>query len=424
MPRIRSIAAALAVGALSLAPAALAEEGPTWVPSLRKAFALSKERGAPILVWCVTDGEPSNTADIATLQHKDVQKAMTGYLAVLGDDKDAHGSQDGTLNGKPAKVCRLAPGITCADHKAAINEIYTTYPDVCVDKSSNLKMPCHFVAGPDGKVVGTINNGTLAGGFDTVTPPNMVRGLKELMAKAGGPGLTDSQYADLQKALASGRTLVEAGRLKEGARALRPFAEVRKNIALVVEAREILKKVDREAAPALAKAQARLRENPLAGLAALDQVVEDYPGTESAAAARKASADFKDGPEGKRVLKDMAREKEGRVELQKALEIADSRKDDARALRALDAVAKKYEGLPCGAEAAAKADSIRVDPARMGALRKAEEERAAKSALTAARGLLDAGKKDEAAARLREIAEKWKDTEAGKEAARLLEGIR
>lgn len=424
MARPPLAAAAILAAALALAPASAAEEGPTWVPSLKKAFALSKDRGAPILIWCVLDDEPDNKADIATLQNQEVRKAMAGYLVVLGDPHDAHGSQDGTIGGKPAKVCRLAPGITCADHKAAVNEVYTTYGDLCVDKSSNMKMPCHFVVGPDAKLIGAINNGTVAAGFGPVAPAAMVRGLKEMLTKAGGPGLSDAQFADLQKALAAGRSLVDAGRMREAAKALAPFAEIRKNIALVAEAREVLKKVDREAAPALAKAVALLKEKPLAGLAALEQVAADYPGTESADRARKESADFQASPEGKKALKDLAREKEGRAELGKALEAADAGKDDARALRTLDALAKKYEGLPCGEEAAAKAAAIRGDPARMAALEKAEGERAARSALVAAKGLLDAGKKDDAAARLREIVGKWADTAAGKEAARLLEGLR
>ena len=46
-------------------------------------------------------------------------------------------------------------------------------------------------------------------------------------------------------------------------------------------------KVFREA---LAKAQADLKDNPLAGITGLDRVAEEYPGTESAAAARKCVA--------------------------------------------------------------------------------------------------------------------------------------
>ena len=51
-------------------------------------------------------------------------------------------------------------------------------------------------------------------------------------------------------------------------------------------------------------------------------------------------------------------------------------------------------------------------------------ERAAKSALTAAKGLLDAGKKDEARKALQEIVTKHAGTTAAGEATKLLEGLR
>lgn len=416
----------LALGASLLAPLPEGggEDGPQWVPSLRKAFEMSKDRGAPILVWCVGDADSAEKADHETLRHREVQKAMKGFLVVLANPVDTHGTQDGTLEGKAAKVCRLAPGIACSDHMRAWSEVYGSYADVMGDKSGNIKVPNHFVVGTDGKIVAAINNGTIQAGFDAVPPPQMAKGLKDALAKAGGPGLTDAQYAEFQKSLAAARTLVEGNRMREAAQVLRPLSEIRKNIALVVDARELLARVDREAAAAFAKANALLKEKPLAGVAGLDQVVEDYPGTESAESARKAVEAFKGSPEGKKALRDMAREKAGREELAKALDLAGPRGDDTRALRALDAVARKYAGLPVAEAAEARAAAIRNDPERMKAVQRAEDERAAKSALVLALGMRDGGRKEEARAKLAEILEKYPETDAAKEAAGLLEELR
>ncbi len=419
MGRPVPLAAALAAAlALAPVPARAAGEGPRWIPSLKKAFEIAKERGAPILIWCVMDEDSSNKADQDVLRNKEVQKAMSGFLVVLGNHQEGHGSQDGTLNGKPAKVCRLAPGITCQDHKTAVDEIYRTYGDVCVDKASNMKMPCHFVVNGDGKVLGMINNGTLAGGFDVVQPPKMVEGLKAMLVKAGGPGLTEEQYAAFQKALAAARNSVEQNRMSEAAKTLKPLIDCGKSIGIVKDARELLKRVDREATASLAKAQAILRTDAVSGLVGLDRVAEDYPGTESAALAKKAS------PEGKKAIKDMGREKEGREKLAKALEVAEGRKDDARALRMLDEVSKAFAGLPVAEDAAGKAQAIRSDPERMKAIEQAQSEREAKSELVAAKGLLDAGKKDEAVKALKAIVEGHPGTKAAEEAQKILDGLR
>ena len=416
------LAAAL-VAALGLPAAAAAEEGPVFVPTLKKAFVLSKERGAPILVWVSGDQDADEKTDLENIRNKDALKGMAGFLVVFVSPPDvSHGSRDGTIDGKPAKVCSYVPSITCADHKNAWSEVFGAYGDAMADKGGMAKVPNHFVVGPDGKVVGSVNNGTLAGGFSAVTPPNLVRGLKDMMNKAGGPGLTDAQYAELQKTLAAARTLVEAGRLKEAAGVLKPFTEIRKNIGIVQDARDLLKKVDKEASTALAKAKSLLAEKPVAGLAALEQVAADYPGTESAGVAAKAVEDYRGSPEGKKALADLVRDKQGRGELQKALESVG--KDDGRALKALDAVARKYAGLPSGDEAAAKAAAMRGDPDLVKRVQAAEDERAARAALTQARGLLDAGKKADAAAALKTIVEKYAATDAGKEAAKLLEGLR
>lgn len=417
--------AALALAVAAAFPAIPAEEeGPRYVRSLRKAQEMARERGYPILVWSTMDSEPDCKKDLETFRSKEVQKAMIGFLVLFADNETDHGTKDGTIDGKPAKVCSLVPSIQCADHKAAQDDVYRTYADIAVNKSSNLCTPNHFVLDGDGKVVALINNGTKDSGFGEVPAPKMVEGLKAAMAKAGGPGLSDEAYGKLQKAVAEARTDVEQKKMSEAAKLLAPFTATPKKITLLDAARDLLARVDKEAAPALAKAEADLKDHPLAGIAELDRVAEDYPGTESAAAARKAGDAYRASPEGKKVLKDLAREREGRAELEKAVESAGDGKDDAKYLRLLDGIAKKYAGLPCGDEAKSKADAVRSDPERAKALAAAAGEREARSELTAAKGLLDAGKKDEARKALQAIVEKHAGTKGAEEARKLLEGLR
>ena len=423
---VAAIAAALVLSA-ALAPAARALEGgdgPSWATDLKKALERSRERGQPIVIWCNTDGEEQNKTDQTVMRNPEVLKALKGYILVYGNNSDTHGSQDGTIDGKPAKVCKLAPGITCADHKRVIDQVYTTYSEFCVDKQSNLKMPVHFVVDSDTKVVLQINAGTVASGFDAVPPAQMAKGLRDGMAKVGGPGLTDEQFEGLRKAIVSANASAGQNRMEEAAKALAPFSAIRKKIAILDEAREILKRVDREAAPKFAEGKARLASEPVAGLALLEKVAADYPGTESAIAAKKLADEFRESPAGRKAAKDAVRETEGRVELDKAWVLAESGKDDSSALRMLDGVAKKYAGLPSGEDAKAKAAAIRGDAARMAAIEKAGAERAAKSALTTAKGLIDAGKKDEARKALQEIVAKHAGTAAADEATKLLEGLR
>jgi len=421
----RLLSGALALALVAAMASAAGDEGVDWVPTLREAFKRAKLRGAPILVWCVGDIDSAEKADHDTLRNPQVQKAMKGYLVVLANPVDDHGSQDGTIDGKPAKVCRLAPGITCSQHKNAWSEVYGSFADILADKSGMIKVPNHFVVDPDGKLIGTINSGTIAAGFDVVPPPQMVKGLQTILIKAGGPGLSDEQYDRFQKLLAAARTQLEGGRSSEAARTLRPIIEIPKNIEIVVAARELLHRVDKDATAAFARANAMLKDGKrLTALSALEKVAEDFPGTESAVMAAKAAEDFRASPEGKKILKEIAREKEGREKLAKAIEVAEAGGRDKDALRLLDAVAKAFEGLPSGDEAAAKAAAIRADPERMKVLRRDEDERKAKGALLLARGLKDGGKKDEARAKLEEIVKDYPETESAGEARRLLEELR
>ncbi len=423
-PAALVLAAALAASLLPGRAPAAEEEGPRWMRSLKQAIEISKERGYPILVWCSIDGDKDNKADQDVMRSKEVLKAMKGFLVCYGNNETGHGSIAGTLDGKPAKVCSLAPGITCQDHKTMMDIIYSNYGDVCVDASSNMRTPVHFVIDGDGKVVGQLNNGTRTGGFDVVPAPKMVEGLKALLDKAGGPGLTDEQFEQFRKALASARESLDGKRVTEAAKALIPIVATGKKIALVADAKELLARVDKSAAPALAMARSVLKEDPVAGLVALEKVAGDFPGTESGIAARKELDAYRASPEGKKVLQAMGREKEGRAELDRALKEAGDGKDDAKLLRLLDGIAKRYEGVPCAAEAKRQADLVRNDPARMKALEAAAEEREARGDLTAAKGLLDAGKKDEAVAALRRILDKHPGTKAAEEAKKVLEGIR
>jgi hypothetical protein len=425
-PRTLALGLAGALAALLPAPspASAQEEAPRFCRSIRKAVEIAKERGHPIFVWCNTDGEGDNVADQALMKDASVRKAMRGFLVCYGNDKITHGSVDGQIDGKPAKVCKLAPGIACEDHKAIIDSVYTTYGDVAVNKNSEMKLPVHFVVDGDGKVVATINNGTKDSGFSKIEPGKLADGLKSALSKVGGPGLTDEQYDGFQKALAAARNAIEQKRMTEAGRLLIPIVEITKNIAIVKDARELLGRVDKAATPALARAQSLLKDDPVAGLAALEKVIADFPGTESAFAARKAADAFKASPEGKKALAALAREKQGRAELDKAVAEAGDGKDDAKLLRLLDSIAKRYDGVPCAADAKAQADAVRNDPARMQAIEAAAKERDARAALTAAKGLLDAGKKDDAKKALEAILAKYPGTKAAEEAKGLLEGVR
>jgi hypothetical protein len=424
MIRVRPAAAALLAAALIPGAVRAGDGGPDFQRSPRKAFEIAKERGWAVLFWCTQDSEPDCKTDSELLKNPRVLEAMRGFLVCFGNHEMQHGSRPGTLDGKPAKLCNLVPSIECDDHKAVIDFVYGSFPDVCVNKSAEMKLPVHFVVNSDGKVLGTINNGTKEGGFAPVEAGKMIDGLKALLAKAGGPGLDDARYDALQKALASARSSVDQKRLAEAAQALAPILELKKNITLVRDAKELLARVDKEAAPRFAKAKGLLGSDPVAAIAALEEIAREYPGTDSAEQARKAADEFKASPEGKKALRDLAREAEGQGELKKALESAGDGKDDARYLRLLDGIAKKYDGLPAGAEARKRAEAVRSDPERAKALEAAAAEKEARSALTLAKAYLDGGKKDEAKKALQAIVDRHAGTKAAEEAAKLLEGLR
>ncbi len=416
----------LAGAILAAAPAApAADEGVTFVPTMKAAFEKAKVNGAPILVWAVGDDDSAEKADQQVFLEPTVRKAMRGYLVLFANPVDGHGSENGTVDGKPGKVCKLTKAFPCDSHKVAYNELRNSYADVMNDKAGASRFPNHFVLDAARKVVGSIVNGSLAGGFDAVQPPTMVKGLQSLLLKAGGPGLTDEQVDAAKKKVMAARTTLEGGRAAEAAQILAPVAAIAKPIEVVAEAKDLLKRVDRAAAEPLGKAQADLKAGKVIdAIAGFDRVVKDFPGTESAAAAQKARDQFLASPEGKKALVDVKRQGEGREKLKKALAVLEAGSRDAEALRLLDDIARAYKGLPVGEEAAAKAEAIRGDPERMKAIAADKANRDAAGLLSQAQGFLAAGKKDEARERLQKILDSYPGTPAAEEAKRLLEANR
>jgi hypothetical protein len=396
MPRFaRPLVALLAAAALAAPAAADVFDGVDWMPGLKPAFEAAKARGAPILVWCLGDDGDSERKDAESLRDPKVRQAMRGYLVVFANPHERHGSMEFVVDGKGVVGCKLAPGIRCASHQLAWNEVYKSFADV-MSKDGNIKVPNHFVLDPDGKVLGTINNGDLSRGFDPVTPADMVKGLTSLMAKVG-PGITAEQLEDFRQRLVRARAAADARRFAEAAKEIEPILAVKKNIGSVVEAKEVLVRVDGEAAGVLAKARAvRKTGGVLEALTLLDRVSRDYPGTESAAAAAKEFEELKKSPEGRKAQAELKREAEGREALKKALALAAAGGKDAEAVRLLEQVATRFKGLPVAAEAAAEAEKILADPVRAEAVKKAHAERQARDKLLEAKALLDSGKKVDA----------------------------
>ncbi len=425
--RLRPVPVLLSLALLValVAPARARADGPEWMRSLKEAFARARERGAPILVWCVGDEDADEQADHKVLMDARVQRAMAGYLVVLANPVDQHGVVDGKLDGKPARMCRLVPEIQCSHHKAMFNECYGTFPDFMLDKTRAARFPNHFVVDADGKLLGSINAGNLMSGFGVAAASSFEKELPKILEKSGGPGLTDEEFEDYRKRLESARVSADQGRLSEAAATLVPISALRKKIEIVAQAKEILARVDKKASELLGAGRAALKAGKaLEGLATLERVSTEYPGTDSAKAAAKEAEEFRGSPAGKRVLADLKREQKGREALLKALEAADAGDRDVEALRMLDGVAKTWAGLPSGEEAAQRAAAIRADPERGAAVRAALAEKQASGDLLLAKGFLEGGKREEARLRLEKVVADFPDTAAAAEAKRLLEGLR
>jgi hypothetical protein len=419
-PLARFAAAAVAVALVASPAPAETVDGVEWMPSLSKSFEQAKLRGAPIFVWVVGDDTDTEKRDQDGLRDPKVRQAMRGFLVLLANPGDKHGETEVEIDGKFVKGCRLAPGIRCQDHRNSFAEVYKSFADLIANKSGDIKVPNHFVLDPDGKMLGAVNNGDLQRGFDPVTPVDMAKGLNAIMAKVG-PGLDAGQVEDFRKRLVRARAAADARRYVEAAKDLAPIVAVRKNIGFVLEAREVLVRVDREASEVLGKARATRKEGRiLEAMALLDRVARDYPGTESADSAAVEAEALRKSPEGKKAAADLKKEAEGRAALEKARAVAAAGGKDAEALRMLEGIATKFKGLPVAADAEAEAAKIRDDPVRAEALKKAKRERDAKDLLITARGLLDSGKRPDGVLVLKRIAEEYPGTAAAAEAGRLL----
>jgi hypothetical protein len=141
----------------------------------------------------------------------------------------------------------------------------------------------------------------------------------------------------------------------------------------------------------------------------LEEMQKTFAGTELARRAKKKLSELKRKPAVKAALSEIKARQKGEESLSKA-EGYIEKGQYAKALKALDGVAKDFAGTPLGDKAKAAADELRADEEIMKVAREQAAAKYCKGWLSMARSFAKNGMNDKAKAKYQEILDKFPGT--------------
>jgi hypothetical protein len=295
----------LAATALAGPPAA-----PECARTSEEALTLARTRGKLIFLTVIVDHDAENRAVVENVfGDREFLKVAQEFVCVYANVEDKHGKVKAKgPDGKSVLRCRDCPSISCADHvNLANNWARGFFP------TSDARTPIHFVIDAKEELLDTIMNGSFEQGFNHVPAADVVARLKTLLQKHGR-GLTEEEFRRMEELLRDAKAARARNEVTLELRKLAPVVAIGKNVDGVREAQERVREIDKVAAKELAAAEEMVgRGAPEDALAALERVMETYPGTLSAAAAERDAKELRDRPEVKRLLKARELYEEGRT---------------------------------------------------------------------------------------------------------------
>ncbi len=418
---MKRIALSLVAIAL-LAGAANAAGGLKWARTLKDALAQARERGAMIFICEAVSGEPDNEAQIAALNDPAFIKAAKNFVCLFANPSPIAGSNRIEIDGRPEPTVQGLPGVAVKDARHAWNEVRVSYVDLNTNSAGDTKIPFQFVIDGNGKVIAQIVNGTKEGGFGVV-PATALAAALNAITNQFGKGLSEDEYVELKEKVEKARKAWKAGNLREALKLAEEVLKKNDRTTIADGAKEIRDTIVNQGEESLARADELVATDPTGAVVLLEDMQKAFAGTDLARAAKKKLAQLKRKPEVKAVLAEIKARHEAEKALLKAL--GDIEKGQyAKGLKALDGVAKKYEGSPLGDKAAAAAKALRADEEKMAVAREQSAAKYCKGWLSMARSFAKNGMNDKAKARYQEIIDKFPGTSFAEVAAEEMAKLR
>ncbi|MEN8148495.1 MAG: tetratricopeptide repeat protein [Planctomycetota bacterium] len=415
-----TLAVAVTIFLVVLAPAALAQDGVQWVPSVKEALKQAKERGALIFVGMTLADEASNDAQIEAYKDPAFVKASKNFVCIFANPT-IRATVTVEIDGKKVKRCAAAPTITCEQSQICYREIRQNHTRN-TDSTNAVRMPYNMFIDGKNEFIAEVVNGTVEGGFDVVPGPALAAVMNELVAKLGKP-LTTAQYEKLKKILADADAAKKKGDLKKASKLYGEVIEANKLSALADQAQKNLDEIDSVAKGELEEALAKVDEDPLAAMIALEAVIENYAGTETAREARKKLSELKKRKDVKKLLGKLKKEKEATAKIADAEELVEAG-EYTRAIAALKSIARKYRGTKAAETATARVAELEGDPEIAKKIEAAEAEKFSERCLRMGRNYATNGMTDKAKAEFRKVIDKYPGTPWAEEAKKEIEKLK
>lgn len=306
------IACALALLATLLAqdtrPIKAASTGITWAESYEKAFEEANERGVPVLIAVIQDGEEANEDIWSNMMHDPkfvaATKRTVNLIANRGADKD-HGEVEVKRAGRTAKVCGKFGGIPCIAHRRAEIGVFRDFA-----RDGMLKTPMLIWSLPDQTIVAQLIDRHPLGDFLLAF---------EAAAKKSPNGLDEDEVDAVRAGLESAKTLRAAGETAKVVAFALPFAKRESQSRLIQQVQKLLTELEEAGKQEMAEVDALIaaKDYPKA-LDRYAAIAESYKGSMVERIARERLKDLNANPEVKAALKRLKAEDSARKLLERA----------------------------------------------------------------------------------------------------------
>lgn len=337
----------LGLALLFLLPAQNAPKGRAagiqWSESYEKAFADANDRGVPVLIAVIEDGEEANDDVYANTMLNSAFVAATertvNLIANRGS-REQHGTVSLKRDGQSVEACARFGTITCAEHKKTEIGVFRDFAS-----NGELKTPMVILALPDTTIVAALHDRHPLEEFLAV--------FKAADAKLPN-GLSATEANDVRTGLADCPRWFEAGEVAKVIAFAKPFESRKTGSTLVAAALKELEKVVELGKRDLASVEQILetRDYP-AAVARLDEIAARFTGSRVETIAKERKANLLTNKDVKAALAKAKREEQAK----KLLEQADKFKADGkldRANKVYDQIRAKFADTLAGSELAAR----------------------------------------------------------------------
>jgi hypothetical protein len=398
----------LAIAGVAAAQQPSASQVAWWSGTWDGAFEEAKTRNVPVLVVFIQDGEEASER-LANATFKDPEYVkMTLRCLPIVVSLQFHGLKKEESGGTVRAVCSKFGSTTCEAHQ---NLETPARVELC---GSQVQTPQHVLVLPDKTIV------------DRIVDLAPVSGLQELVAKGVkklGRGLTAAELKQVRDQFRDAKAKIEKQDWAAAVKVAKDAMTIAKGTPFAKQAEAILAQIEDDAKKEIERANAAAKGgDAVIALRILENAVEQFGGTESAAALKKELAKLKATKAGSEAARVLAKEKRG-LEAFDAAQAAEKAKDFVTARREYQRAGTLASGTPLAERAQMRIDELAKDPDIKALFDRADKEAKAQAALKEAEKLLAAGNRDEARAAFKKIVEDHAGTTAAATAKTKLEAL-